>query len=288
MVQSLDRAFDVLETLAASSDDVALSYITERTGLPLGTVHRLLSALVARGYAAQNSETRLYGPGAGLLEVAARAALSRRFDLARIARPGLQELTATTEETSNLLILQGDEGVYSEQIASSRLVRMFTEVGQRVPLYCTGGGKAILAGFPPDQLDAYLSRVELRTWTAKTLASPQLLLRELARARERGFALDDEERESGVCCVAAPIFDRFGRCIGALSISGPTTRMSIERAMSLGPLVRHVADRCSGQLGFALGAEAQGNRGTEEQGRRRAGAQRNKGVEEQECRGTDC
>lgn len=254
MVQSLDRAFDVLETLAASADDVALSQITERTGLPLGTVHRLLSALVARGYAAQNPATRLYGPGPGLLEVAARAAMSRRFDLVRIVRPYLQELTTTTDETSNLLTLHGDEGVYSEQVASSRLVRMFTEVGQRVPLYCTGGGKAILSGLPPDQLDAYLSRVELRMWTAKTLVSPQLLLRELARSRERGFALDDEEREVGVCCVAAPIFDRFGRCIAALSISGPITRMSLERAISLGSLVRHIADTCSGQLGLTLAA----------------------------------
>jgi IclR family transcriptional regulator, acetate operon repressor len=250
MVQSLERAFDVLETLASSDDDVALSQITARTGLPLGTVHRLLSALVARGYAAQNPETRLYGPGPGLLEVAARAATNRRFDLGRIARPCLRELTAGTDETSNLLTLQGDEGVYSEQIPSPRMVRMFTEVGQRVPLYCTGGGKAILSGFALEHLEAYLERVELRGWTPQTLTTPEALLHELATARERGFALDDEEREAGVCCVAAPIFDRFGRCVAALSISGPTTRMSRARALALGPQVRKAADVCSAQLGF--------------------------------------
>ncbi|NTU81902.1 MAG: IclR family transcriptional regulator, partial [Chloroflexales bacterium] len=244
MVQSIDRALDVLEALAAGADDVALSQITERTGLPLGTVHRLLSSLVVRGYAAQDSETRLYGPGPRLLEVAARASASRRFDLGRIARPCLHDLTAATGETSNLLALHGDEGVYSEQVASLHMVRMFTEVGQRVPLYCTGGGKAILSGFPDEQLEAYLDRTMIRVFTPKTIATAEGLRDELAGARERGFALDDEEREAGVCCVAAPIFDRLGRCVAALSISGPTTRMSIERALGLGPLVRQAAETC--------------------------------------------
>jgi IclR family acetate operon transcriptional repressor len=255
MVQSLDRALDILEALAAGDDDVGLSQITERTGLPLGTVHRLLSSLVARGYAAQDRETRLYGPGPRLLEVATRAAASRRFSLSRIARPCLRDLTAATDETSNLLVLQGDEGVYSEQVGSPRLVRMFTEVGQRVPLYCTGGGKAILSGFPEEQLEAYLSRTNLRVFTPKTIAAPDRLRRELVAAHEQGFALDDEEREIGVCCIAAPIFDRFGRSVAALSISGPTTRMSRERALGLGPLVRQAADACSAQIGFHPGVD---------------------------------
>ncbi|MFV9506286.1 MAG: IclR family transcriptional regulator [Oscillochloridaceae bacterium umkhey_bin13] len=252
MVQSLDRALDVLEVLATSTDDVSLSHVTERTGLPLGTVHRLLSSLVARGYAAQDRESRMYGPGPRLLEVASRASASRRFSLSRIARPCLEELTAATDETSNLLVLQGDEGVYSEQVASPRLVRMFTEVGQRVPLYCTGGGKAILAGMSPDQLEAYLARTQLRAWTPQTLNTADALRQALQTAREQGFAFDDEEREIGVCCVAAPIFDRLGRCVAALSISGPTTRMNRERALALGPLVQRIANTCSAQLGFSV------------------------------------
>jgi IclR family transcriptional regulator, acetate operon repressor len=253
MVQSLDRALDLLEALAAADDSISLSQLTEQVGLPLGTVHRLLSGLVERGYAAQERDSRLYGPGPRLLEVAARAAANRRFDLSRLARPILQQLTASTDETSNLLALQGDEGVYREQVPSSRLVRMFTEVGQRVPLYCTGGGKAILSGFSAEQLEAYLVRVPLQPFTSHTIVVPQRLREELSRARAQGFALDDEEREGGVCCVAAPIFDRFGRCVAALSISGPTTRMSRERARDLGPQVRHAADACSAALGYDPG-----------------------------------
>lgn len=250
MVQSLDRAFDVLEALAEADEDISLSQLTERVRLPLGTVHRLLSSLVARGYAAQDQVTRLYGPGPRLLEVAARASANRRFQLDRIARPVLQRLTEATEETSNLVILHNDEGVYSVQVCSPRMVRMFTEVGQRAPLYCTGSGKAILSGMPADQLEAYLERTPLQRFTPKTITDVERLRAELGMARAQGFALDDEERELGVCCVAAPIFDRFGRCIAALSISGPSVRMPIERARSFGPLVRQAADECSAQLGY--------------------------------------
>jgi DNA-binding IclR family transcriptional regulator len=239
-----------LEALSEADDDLGLSQLSDRLKLAPGTVHRLLGSLVSRGYAAQNRETRLYGPGPRLLEIAARASRHRRFQLARIARPSLLELTAATDETSNLLVLQGQEGVYSEQVASPRLVRMFTEVGQRVPLYCTGGGKAILSGFTPLQLDAYLATTHLEAFTVKTLATASALRSDLEQARVAGFALDDEERELGVYCVAAPIFDHQGRCVAALSISGPTTRLSREQALTLGPQVRAAADQCSAALGY--------------------------------------
>ncbi|NJN16176.1 MAG: IclR family transcriptional regulator [Oscillochloris sp.] len=250
MVQSLDRALDVLEALAEAEAGISLSQLTAQLDLPLGTVHRLLSSLAARGYAAQEPDTRLYGPGPRLLAVATRAARNRRFQINRIAQQELQQLTAITGETSNLLVLQGDEGVYSEQVTSPRLVRMFTEVGQRVPLYCTGGGKAILSGMLAEQLQAYLRSTALYAFTPKTLTDPEALQSEIAKARALGFARDDEERELGVYCVAAPIFDRHGRCVAALSISGPISRFTPERAADLGPHVRAAADRCSAELGY--------------------------------------
>lgn len=251
MVQSLDRALNLLEALAGADEDVSLSQLTEQLGLPLGTAHRLLSSLASRGYAAQDRTTRRYGPGPKLLEVATRAAASRRFSLERIARPALQRLTEATGETSNLLVLHGYEVAYSEQVPSPHMVRLFTEVGHRVPLYCTGGGKAILAGMGLEQRDAYLAGMVIRAWTPKTLGSVDALRADLELSSQRGFAIDDEERELGVCCVAAPIFDRIGRCVAALSISGPSTRLSAARAMGLGPAVRAEADGCSAALGFA-------------------------------------
>lgn len=250
MLQSLDRALDVLEALAEAEEDLSVSQLTSRLGLPLGTIHRLLSSLAARGYVSQDRTTRRYGPGPRLLQVATRAASSQRFSLAGIARPSLQRLTEATGETSNLLVLQGREVTYSEQVSSPHLVRLFTEVGQRVPLYCTGGGKAILSGMSEAELETYLDEVALHAWTPKTLITAAALRAEVAISAQRGFALDDEERDLGVCCVAAPIFDRQGRCVAALSISGPSSRLSIGRAISLGPTVRAEAAACSAALGY--------------------------------------
>jgi IclR family transcriptional regulator, acetate operon repressor len=252
MVQSVERTLDILELLASLDDDVALSQVAERLDLPLGTVHRLLATLIARGYAAQDAATRLYGPGPKLLEIAARAAESRRFSLQHVAQPFLQQLVDATGETSNLLSMQGDEAVYLAQATSPRLVRMFTQVGQRAPLYCTGGGKALLAGLPLPEFERYLRRVQIERWTPYTLPSPDALRQDVMRIREHGFAVDHEEREEGVRCVAAPIFDHSGACVGALSISGPTTRVTPDLVATLGPQVRAAAQRCSATLGFRL------------------------------------
>jgi IclR family acetate operon transcriptional repressor len=147
-------------------------------------------------------------------------------------------------------MLQGNEAVYIDQVMSSHLVRMFTEVGRRSPLYCTGAGKAMLSSFSSLQFEHYLNTVQFERITPHTITSPAQLREEIERTRKRGFAIDDEEREQGVRCAAAPIFDRFGLGIAAVSISGPTTRMSRKRAQDLGPQVRGMADACSAGLGY--------------------------------------
>lgn len=254
MVQSIDRTLDILELLAGTGDDLSLSQMRARLGLPLGTLHRLLATLVRRGYAAQDGETRRYGPGPKLLEIASHATSNSRFNLWRIAKVQLHDLMIATGETSNLAAPQDGHAVYIDQAPGPRLMRMFTEVGHRAPFYCSGTGKALLSGFTPQQLEAYLASARLTPWTPRTITSPEALRLEVARTRERGFALDDEEREEGVRCVAAPIFDRAGACVAALSISGPTTRLSRERANELGPRVRAAADECSAQLGYRAAA----------------------------------
>ncbi|MEM8532412.1 MAG: IclR family transcriptional regulator [Chloroflexota bacterium] len=256
MVQSVERTLDILELLATAENDMTLTELRETLDLPHGTVHRLLGSLIARGYAAQDQETRHYGPGPKLLEIAARASHNQRFKLERIAKPILQELTSMTGETSNLVMQRGHMGVYVEQISSPLLVRMFTEVGQQVPLYCTGSGKALLSGFTDDQLDSYLATTNLEAWTPKTIISAEDLREELVAARTLGFTIDDEEREAGVCCVAAPIFDHTRTCVAAISISGPTTRVDRDRAVELGPHIRTLADQCSAELGYQPAANS--------------------------------
>ncbi len=258
MVNSVERTLDILEELSGTTDSVSLTQLHAVLGLPLGTLHRLLSTLIKRGYASQDKETRRYGPGPKLLEVAACATSNSCFNLRLIACPFLQQLTGMTGETSNLVVLQELDGVYMDQAASPRLVRMFTEVGRRAPLYCTGAGKAILSGFAPYQLDAYLATTELKRWTPRTVTSPKRLRSEIKRTQQRGFAIDNEEREEGVCCVAAPIFNHAGICVAAVSVSGPKMRMDHQRAFELGPLVRRTAYECSVRLGYSVPAEVPG------------------------------
>lgn len=250
MVQSITRMFDVLEALAVADEELSLTRLQAQLRLPPPTIHRLLQALVERGYVEQNGDSRRYGPGLKILEIAEAAKRNSRFDLCRVVRPFLQRLTDDSGESSNLVIPHDRKVVYVEQVASPRSVRMFTEVGHRAPLYCTGAGKAILSCLSRDQLDAYVRTVTLERLTPQTLGSVDELVRDIVQIRHHGFAVDNEEFETGVRCVAAPIVDSVGRCVAAISVSGPTTRMSRERARELGPQVREMSVLCSRQLGY--------------------------------------
>lgn len=254
MTRVVERAFDVLEFLAGANDGVHLSELSQELEMSPATVHRLLRTMVGRGYADQDRKTRRYGPGPKLLEVAARATTSRYLDLRRVAMPYLRQLAAETGETGNLILPFGaDEIVYVEQSRSPRTVGIFTQVGHRAPLYCTAAGKAILAHFSPAELEGYLARTTLVPVTEHTLATPEDLVGELADVRRRGFAVDDEERESGVRCAAAPILNHIGGCVGALSVSGLSTRLDLGRILEdLGPGVRQQAVRCSVRLGYSV------------------------------------
>lgn len=250
MVQVVDRAFDILELLATAHCEVSLSHVHDRLGLAPSTAHRVLHRLVVRGYASQNTDSRLYGPGPKLLEIATRASTNTTFNLQSLVRPVLRDLTKETGETTNLALPKTDRVVYIDQVESAHLVRMFTEVGHQAPLYCTSVGKAMLSVFPVEQCEEYLVTVAFQPFTVNTITDPGRLRDEIAQVRLRGYAVDDEEREAGVRCVAAPIRDHRGRCVAGLSISGPTTRVGPDRLDDLGRLVRAAARRCSALLGY--------------------------------------
>lgn len=266
MVQVIDRAFDILELLATAGDEVSLSRIHEQLTLAPSTAHRILNMLVARGYAVQNSTSHLYSPGPKLLETASRASTNVSFNLQILARAVLRALTAATGETTNLAFPQREGVVYIDQVESAHVVRMFTEVGHQAPYYCTAVGKAMLSVFPTQQCEEYLAAVDLRPFTANTIVNRRQLAAEIAQARLRGYAVDDEEREPGVRCVAAPILDHRGRCVAGISISGPASRVRADRLEVLGGQVRAAARRCSLQLGARAAPEglSTGHRAAEE------------------------
>ena len=232
-----------------------MSQVQQEVHLSPSTAHRLLQTLIDQQYAVQNESSKRYGPGPRLLVIAEQAKGNLRFNPRATVRPFLHELASETGESVNFAVPQNGEIVYVEQVPSPRRVRMFTEVGHRAPLYCTGAGKAILAHLPAHDADAYLSDVVLEPRTPTTVTSSDRLHKDLRSARQRGFAIDNQEFEQGVRCVAAPVMDTLGTCVGAISVSGPASRLTLQQAQELGPKVAAVAIRCSAELGHQLYAD---------------------------------
>ncbi len=242
-VQSVERALDVLEVLSRE-DDLGVSEIAAATGLAVGTVHRLLSTLTSRGYVHRNARARRYGLGLRSLALAVAA----RERVGPVARPFLEELTRTSGETANLAVLEANSTVYVEQATPDRMLRIFTEPGNRVPLHSSGTGKVLLAYQPPRLVDFVLGRAGLPRQTASTITEPAQLRAELRTIRRQGYAVDYEEQEEGVRCLAAPVFGPDGDIFAAMSISGPTGRLDGRRIEALVPHLKRISAALSEAL----------------------------------------
>ena len=244
-VQSLERALDILEALAHAEREMGVTEIAPAVGLANGTAHRLLSTLTKRGYARQLAEGRRYTLGPKAITLAASA----RDRLAPLARPFLKELMEVSQESANLAVLDRNAVVYLEQIPAPRMVRMFTEPGNRVPPHASGTGKALLAYQPPQAMSAILGQAGLQSFGPRTITDRGRLEEELERIREQGYATDTEETEEGVRCVAAPVFGAEGKVVAAISISGPAGRLDGERLQQIVPHIMRIARDFSENLG---------------------------------------
>jgi len=163
------------------------------------------------------------------------------------AKPHLAQLVAEIGETANMAMLEGDQAVYVAQVPSPHSMRMFTEVGRRVFAHSTGVGKALLSRLDDDHVTQLLARTGMPARTPGTITTPEAMLHELARVRERGYAMDDGEHESGVRCVALLVPDAPTNV--AISVSGPSSRVTIERMGAVLPVMRRVASELSVALG---------------------------------------
>ena len=233
-VQSLERAFDLLERMADAGGEVGLSELSAGSGLPLPTIHRLMRTLVGCGYVRQQPNRR-YALGPRLIRLGEGA--SRL--LGTWARPYLAALVEATGETANMALLDGDEVVYVAQVPSRHSMRMFTEVGRRVLPHSTGVGKALLAQLPPQEVRALLARTGMPAATERTLTDPDAFLAELDQVRALGHAVDDSEQEVGVRCLAVAVPD--SPTAAAVSISGPAGRVTDEATDKIVPVLHDVA-----------------------------------------------
>lgn len=240
-VRSVERAFELLEHLADAGGRMALSELTDVSGLPMPTIYRLMRTLVAHGYVRQEPSKR-YALGPRLIRLGESA--SRLLGV--WARPALAGLVDELGETANMAVLEGDEVVYVAQVPSRHSMRMFTEVGRRVQPHCTGVGKALLAQLPAETARAIVRRTGMPAHTPRTCTDPAELMEELALIRRQGYALDDEEQELGVRCVAVPL--QGAPAPVAISVSGPSGRMTEATVAVVVPAMQRAAARFAREL----------------------------------------
>ena len=240
-VQSLGRAFEILERMADLGGTVGLSQLATEVGLPLPTIHRLVRTLVDLGYVRQE-RSRQYTLGPKLI----RLGESSSRMLRTWAQPYLAGLVRDLGESANLAMLDSDQIVYIGQVPSSHSMRMFTEVGRRVSPHCTAVGKSLLAVESDAAVRELLGRTGLVAHTVHTITDPDAFVDELARVRQQGYAVDDGEQEIGVRCVAVAV-PHAPTPIG-MSVSGPMERMTAEFVATAAPLLREAAARLSVDL----------------------------------------
>ncbi|MDO5739665.1 MAG: IclR family transcriptional regulator [Ornithinimicrobium sp.] len=242
-VQSLERAFHILEAMADSGGIIGLSQLADKVDLPLATIHRLVRSLVDLGYVRQEAN-RQYSLGPRLMRLAAES--GKR--IGALAKPLLTEAVEALDESVNLAILDDDEIVYVAQVQPSRnFMRMFTEVGRRTTPHSTAVGKAILASSDDVDVVALLERTGMPRRTEHTLTTAEEFLTVLRATRARGFAMDEGEQEVGVRCVAVAV-PGAPRPM-ALSMSGPTTRMDDATVERGAKVLREVAAKLAKELG---------------------------------------
>lgn len=247
-VQSLERAFILLELLCKSPDGMAIHQLSEITGLHKSTVHRLLGAMMERGYVRREAESAVYRAGMRICELSGY--IQENLDVVALARGPMERLSRRTGETVHLVEQDGDEVVYIYKVESIHgAIRMVSRIGMRRPMYCTGMGKAILATRPMGEIRRYWGRTEHQLYTPHTIVRQDAFFREIEQIRQRGYAMDNEENELGVRCVAAAIPDWQGAACRALSISAPLTRMTDERVEALVPQLLASRDEIAACLG---------------------------------------
>ena len=240
-VQSLERAFGILETMADAGGTLGLSQLATRADLPLPTVHRFVRTLVDLGYLRQEP-SRQYALGPRLIWLGESSARM----LGTWAQPYLSDLVDSLGESANLAMLDGEQIVYVGQAQSRQSMRMFTEVGRRVSPHCTAVGKALLALVDPADVQALLRRTGMHAHTEHTITDPQAFAAELEQVLKQEYAMDEGEHELGVRCVAVAVPRAPSRI--ALSISGPATRMTDDLVARAVPLLTDAARRLSDDL----------------------------------------
>ena len=247
-VKSVDKACLLIEVVSDYPEGIGITELAQHVDMVKSTVHRLLTTLMKRGYIEQDASTGKYKLGYTLLDLGMK--LLSSIDLRREALSFLQELADASNEVVHLAFLDQGEIVYVEKVESLNTIRMHSRVGKRVPVHATGLGKAILAFLPYQETLSIIDRYGLPALTEHTITDKSTFLKSLEDTRRNGYAIDVEENQLGISCVATPIWDNNHRVVAACSVSGPSVRVTWERMQELIPLVRSTGANISERLGY--------------------------------------
>jgi DNA-binding IclR family transcriptional regulator len=248
-LKSVRKAFAIVTYLASRTEPCSFTQIRSALKLGKATAHRFLATLEDLGLVNRSANSGQYRLGLAAIRIGVAA--GNQIELRRELRPYLRDLMERTGETANLVILDGTRPVFIDNVESPQNLRLLSRIGRRTHPYCTSVGKALLAYMKPEELETILAAEPFERRTERSIMGRESLLKELRRVRAQGYAVDDEESESGAQCIGAPLLDHTGRAIAALSISGPASRISRSDHPRIGRIVREVAERARRALGFA-------------------------------------
>ena len=247
LIGSLLHGLEILEMFDRARTVIGIGEMAQQLGLHRSTTSRLAATLASVGYLEPAGEPGRYRLASKLTVLGELAASGG--SLRRVAMPFLTGLVEELGETGHLGVLEGSEAVTVAVVDGWHSVRMHSWVGKRSPAHCSSMGKALLAGLTAGDIDRLYPGPALAARTAHTITDPGELKRSLDETRRRGYAVDWEELEVHLCCVAAPVFDRTGQVVASISVSGPTSRIREAAVTSIAPAVRHAAAQISEQLG---------------------------------------
>jgi IclR family transcriptional regulator, KDG regulon repressor len=227
LIQTIERVSLILDRVGQKPQGTTIKDLSGGLGLPKGTIHRILSSLSYFGYVRQDPETKNYSLGLKLMELG--ALLGSQLDLRKVAEPVLRDLVEKTGEAAHMVILDRNEIVYIDKIEARQTTGglvMSSRVGARNPAHSCAVGKVLLSHLSDEALESLIREKGLSPRTANTITDPRLLKSHLEVVRRQGYAIDEEENERGIRCLAAPIFDGRGRPVAAISVSGPAVRVT--------------------------------------------------------------
>lgn len=247
-VQTIDRTLDILEQLATAKEGLGVTELGEAIGLHKSTVYRLLSALAERGYVEKDPKTSAYKLGLKLIEIS--GLFLKKLELKTEALLYMRQLVEQLGQPVHLAILDGGEIIYIEKVEAVNSIRMYSQIGRRAPVFCSAIGKVLLAGLSPEQRTEVVNGLCFKKFTDRTLLDKTALAAAVQVVSQQGWAVDNEEHEPGIRCIAAPVSDYTGKIIAAISVSGDKRVICPDRDGEIAQAVMASAGAISRRMGY--------------------------------------